>query len=37
MFEILSAAGNYPVNLIGWIVALLSVAIVAVWMRYIYR
>jgi hypothetical protein len=37
MFEILSTVGQYPVDAVGWIVLLLSLAVTAVWIRYIYR
>lgn len=37
MFELLAAVGELPVDAVGWIVALLAVAVVAVWVRYFYR
>lgn len=37
MFEVLSAASDLPVNTVGWIVLLLSIVVVAVWVRYLYR
>lgn len=37
MFEVLSAAGELPVDAVGWIVTLLSLIVVAVWVRYLHR
>lgn len=37
MFEILSAGGGPSVAGIGWLVTLLSVIVVVIWLRYLYR
>lgn len=37
MFEVLSAASDLPVDLVGWTVLLLSILVTAVWIRYLYR
>lgn len=37
MFEPLTAAGNLPVDGIGWMVLLASILLVVVWLLYLYR
>jgi len=37
MFELLSTAGNLPVDAIGWLVLLLSLLVAVIWVLYLYR
>ena len=37
MFELLSTAGNLPVDAISWLVLLLSLLVAVVWVLYLYR
>lgn len=34
---VLSAGNELPVNAIGWMVALLSLILTVIWIRYFYR
>jgi hypothetical protein len=38
MFTLLASEGaSLPINLVGWVVTLLSLALTAGWMAYLYR